>query len=230
MPPIAKLVCNRNGWESPSGIDCKFQGLHGHLHEAVYGFGFEEWLFRGFNFIDNNQEQWYLGYVQAFDNINEGFEINTLYVSTNLYPNQNNICLNQTKRIVGKLNVCKKLTLQDRINAHNDFFDLNGMPQLPLLLRNELEATLIGDNRLEQALASFDEHLFDNNVFNVKFSSAQRYNLPPNEHTNWNFLEAPHGIINHIPENFTLNNIANDLIIEYIAANGGFIPQVLMPL
>ncbi len=229
MPPIARLVCNRNGWTTPSGTDCKFQDNHGFLHEAIYGFGFEEWLFRGFNFTDENQEKWYLGYLQGIDNQADGYEANHLFLSTNLYPNQNAICPQHTKRIVGKLNLCKKLTIHEKEIAHNILFDINQVQQFPNLLRNELENGLLHDVRLQQALNSFDDHLANNNLFNVKFNSAQRFNLP-NENINWNYLQWPHGIIHHIPDNFQLAHIANDQINDYLAMNGGFIQQVLPAL
>ena len=62
---IAKLVCNHKGWISPSGVDCKstYRGMF-----EARGFGFEEWLFRGFHQYING-EKYYLGWIQAFNNM-----------------------------------------------------------------------------------------------------------------------------------------------------------------
>ena len=58
---LARLTNNQNGWQRPSGRPHKSGNVGGNAFEAIYGFGFEEWLFCP----EHNVDGWQYGYVQS---------------------------------------------------------------------------------------------------------------------------------------------------------------------
>lgn len=207
MAHITKLVCNHIGWTSPSGGDCK--SLSPHLFEHN-GFGYEEWLFRGFHQTING-ENYYLGFIQGFQNHANANQIGTIdiYLSTTLYPDRGN-CLTNTKRIIGKLEECSYFSPFENPAIANGFFDENNVHVGIGLLANEAHG------------------LFDiqQRPFNVKFKRGFRYQVPA-ANQKWNFLNVPHGIIQYLPDNFVLEHqIPENFIDQYLLLNGNM-PQIL---
>ncbi len=60
----ARLSFNINGWSHPSGTIGKSRN---NIHERIYGFGFEEWLFnKSFLTKDEKGSVWHFGYLKAY--------------------------------------------------------------------------------------------------------------------------------------------------------------------
>jgi hypothetical protein len=224
MPQITRLVNNRFGWEKPSGIDCKCLNIGAPLFEVKCGFGFEEWLFNNTHNSILEEQSYYFGYLEAFNNnainiINQ----NRIYLFNEMYPNQFGTCDQATKRIVGYLQGVEVISDQEYNHMEDTFFEWK------VIMREELNQALINDNRLAFALNKFDEHWRNRRLFNVKYISAGRFTLP-DQNTNWNYLNVNHGIQLQLRNKFILSNIDNEMINEYVNLNGGNIPQILAPL
>ena len=207
MKDIALLVCNHKGWVRPSGRDCK--SLYAGLFEAR-GFGYEEWLFRGFNQIIDG-EKYYLGWIQAFHNNSiPNIRMKELYLSTNIHASD--YCLKSTKRMIGKIEECSFFSHNDYNKINKTFFDENN---------NETNITCL-KSELSKAGFKYDDSYIP---FNVKFKKGYRYPIP-NTNSRWSYLSSPPGFIGMLPSNFVLNTMNDNSINNYINLNGE-IPLIL---
>lgn len=205
---IAKLVCNHKGWISPSGIDCK--SAYRTMFEAR-GFGFEEWLFRGFHQYING-EKYYLGWIQAFNNMYDPkgrVHLENLYLSTTLHRSA--FCQKGTSRLIGKIENVTLFSTDDFKKVDSVFFDFNGEKRDVNFLKKELKA----------AGFNYEKDL----SFNIKFKKGYRYNVP-GELGRWSQLECPGGFVTKLPPNFNLSEISTDSIQAYLDLNGN-IPLIL---
>jgi|GEM_PF-6761783 len=219
MPLVARLVNNRLGWESPSGIDCKCVNPNAPLFEVQFGFGFEEWLFDSTHHAMIDDQNYYFGYLEGFHQ-QEHLIGREIYLFNEMFNHGNATCTVQTKRIVGCLHgveLINKIDFQQVQNHINHWSKI---------MRQQLQIALLEHPNAAAALNEFDEHNVNNELFNVKFKIGRRFNLPANNQ-NWGYLNINHGIQQLLPNNFGVVNIAQNMVHECIALNGGHIPQIL---
>jgi hypothetical protein len=219
MPLLARLVNNRLGWEKPSGVDCKAINPDAPLFEVQYGFGFEEWLYDPTHHAPVDGENYYFGYLQGFHQPEHLID-NEIYLFNEMYNHGNALCMVQTKRIVGRISGVEVINQDDFNQIQNHIDDWS------VIMRQQLEQALAGHPNIDAALNMFDAHKENNELFNVKYLIGSRFNLP-RHNQNWNILNINHGIQQVFPGNFQIANIPQNLIQEYLALNGGRIPQVL---
>jgi len=212
MPHIAKLVCNRFGWTTPSGLDAKSDNAEYGPFEAQVHFGFEEWLFNREHIITIEEGEFHFGFLECFNN-NQNIpfpnENEELFLFTQLYSNNENPNQLNTKRVVGKVHFHRA------VNQEIYQTILLQHPGIVERMRNELEATLINSPVLIGALNQFDLAAQDNKLFNFLFFAPRRFNLP-HEGVNWEYLNVPHGNQQLLPNNFGLNHLGLDVINDLL--------------
>jgi hypothetical protein len=152
---ISRLSFNTSEWQKPSGIIGKSRNP---IHEQIYGFGFEEWLFNNSFFtIEDNGEKWYFGYIEGLHkNYKLGDENSILQLFTI-------DARTRSRYIVAEINDWKKVDQSESTNLIN---------QNPMLL-SQMENDLIALNN-QQALSKFLQHKRNENtyqLFNLKFKS-----------------------------------------------------------
>lgn len=224
MELIARLVHNSLGWTKPTGTDGKDTKILSPYFEAKYGFGFEEWLFKGSYKCMFNSQGHYLGFIEiGKSDDRQAFDGYPVYLFTETFSNEDKNSTQQTKRLVGCLNGCGLITPEE--------IELVGKLQYERWykeMKNELSEALMHDDRRNSALERFDEEFEKKNLFNIKFTSAQRFALPKTGKT-WSYLQIQKGAISALPDNFTISKFDSNLIKETISKNYGYIPQVLPP-
>lgn len=159
---ITRISFNTNGWGRPSGIDGKSKSP---IHEQVFGFGFEEWLFNS-TFITKESDGsiWHFGYIEGIHkNYRQGDENYPLQLFT--------IDARSKERyLVAEIRDWKKL------NPLDSTFLINQNPILINQMRNDL-VPLQNPN----ALGKFIQHQYNQNgyqLFNIKFKNfSYCYNI-----------------------------------------------------
>jgi hypothetical protein len=153
---IARLSFNTNGWQSPSGLTGKSVNK---IHESIYGFGFEEWLFNK-NFVD--KDGYHFGYIEG---IHKNFQ-----VGDNVYPIELFTIDKRTRKryLVAIIKVWHSLsTTESSILISNNLELIN-------LMKADLQTI---DNL--NALNKFNQHLDNHNsyqLFNFKFKDVEYLN------------------------------------------------------
>ncbi len=171
---ITRLSFNTNGWNQPSGTIGKSRRP---IHEQIYGFGFEEWLFnKSFVDIDDKGVKWHFGYIEGIHkNYRIGDENCTLQLFTIDASTRN-------RYIVAEINEWKKLSPDDSTNL------INHKPVLINQMNNDLNL-LANPN----AIGKFLQHRNNQNgyqLFNIKFKRfSYCYDIT-------NPLEVPNRIYN----------------------------------
>lgn len=154
MPIInTRLSFNTSGWNQPSGTTGKSRSP---IHEQIYGFGFEEWLFnKSFVNINGEGAKWHFGYVEGIHkNYRLGDENCTLQLFTIDARTGN-------RYIVAEIKEWKKLSPNDSTNLIN---------QTPVLI-NQMNNDLIPLAN-PNAIGKFLQHQNNQNgyqLFNIKF-------------------------------------------------------------
>jgi hypothetical protein len=117
---ITRLSFNTNGWTQPSGATGKSRNP---IHEQIYGFGFEEWLFnKTFITKEINGVIWHFGYLEGIHkNYRPGDENYPLQLFTidartrnryivaeikewqKLDPNDSKILINQNSKLIDQM-------------------------------------------------------------------------------------------------------------------------------
>ena len=153
---IARLSFNTNGWQSPSGLTGKSVNR---IHESIYGFGFEEWLFNK-NFVD--KDGYNFGYI-------EGIHKNFQY-GDNRYPIELYTIDSRTKRryLVAIIQEWQSLSTTESSNLISN--------NLELINSMKADIQAIGN---ANALNKFNQHLNNHNsyqLFNLKFKDFEYLN------------------------------------------------------
>jgi len=137
---ITRLSLNTSGWHQPSGATGKSRNR---IHEQIYGFGFEEWLFnKSFTLKDEKGEIWHFGYIEGIHkNHRPGDENFTLQLFT--------IDARTRRRyIVAEINEWKKLSANESTNLiiqncnlidqmKNDLIQLNNPRAIEKFLQHQ---------------------------------------------------------------------------------------------
>jgi hypothetical protein len=224
MALIARLTHNSLGWTKPTGTDCKDTNSLSPYFEAKYNYGFEEWLFKESHKCFLKDQGHYLGFVEmGKSGDSKVFDGSPVYLFTETFSNEDINSPQQTKRLVGSLNGCSLITLED--------MEIVGKVQYEQWYKEmkiELSEALMHDDRRSSALERFDEEFEKRNLFNVKFTSAYRFDLPRSGR-NWSYLKIQTGAIGALPGTFKISEISTRLVRESIDLNGGRIPQILPP-
>jgi hypothetical protein len=148
-PIITRVSYNTNHWLTPSGPDGKSRNP---IHEQIYGFGFEEWLF---NNLLVREDGYHYGYIEGIHkNYTNGDEKHPLHLFTINERNRN-------RNIVAEIGTWKKVDFQESANIVNQF---------PIVI-NQMNNDL---NLLENpnAVGKFIQHQNNQNgfqLFNIKF-------------------------------------------------------------
>jgi hypothetical protein len=165
-----RLSFNTNGWHLPSGAVGKSRNL---IHEQIYSFGFEEWLFnKSFSQIDENGVTWHFGYIEGIHkNYRSSDENYTLQLFTIDKRTGN-------RYIVAEIFEWQKLSPNDSENLINQ----------NIHLINQMHNDLINLEN-PNAIGKFLEHQNNQNkhqLFNIKFKDfSYCYNInEPLERTN----------------------------------------------
>ena len=204
MAFYCRLSYNSNGWQTPSGFNGK--STNPNNHEFDYGFGFEEWLFNGRRFKDDNGKNWHIGYVDPLRDFDHQNQVKQDLVLYTLLNNGNG-----TNRYV----VCK--ISKDEwdyidVNEYNTFVVNN--PQHIQIMRQELINTMtilrpnIITNRFNQQLNMQSPLGVGNSefrLFNIKFLNED---LKPNLVEINNLTPCPDWHINQL-QMFRLYNSQN---------------------
>ncbi len=153
---IARLSFNTNGWQSPSGLTGKSVNK---IHENIYGFGFEEWLFNK-NFVD--KDGYHFGYIEG---IHKNFQD-----GDNTYPLKLYTVDGRTKRryLVAIIKEWHSLSSIESSNLISN--------NLELINSMKADIQAIGN---ANALNKFNQHLYNNNsyqLFNLKFKDVEYLN------------------------------------------------------
>ena len=217
MPYIAKLVCNRLGWTVPSGLDAKSDNTEYGPFEAHYHFGFEEWLFHENHSVELEDGRYFFGFVECFRNNRNFNPIPQLHLHTQLFSNAANPNQVNTKRYVGFLSGVEPISedvYATIIESH---------PGIVARMRNELITALAIDPILHAALYEFDEAAENQELFNCLYVRRNRYHTPV-EGQNWEYLQIQQGLQKHLPNNFRLTEIGQDIIQQL--QNNQNVPQI----
>lgn len=156
---IARLSLNTSGWHQPSGATGKSKNR---IHEQIYGFGFEEWLFNeSFTFKDKNGEIWHFGYIEGiYKNHKPSDENFTLQLFT--------IDARTRKRyIVAEIKEWKKLSANESTNLINQNWDLIDQMKNDIIQLNNPEA--IGKFLKHQNNENNEDNQNTYQLFNIKF-------------------------------------------------------------
>jgi hypothetical protein len=153
---ITRLSFNTKGWQEPSGPLGKSKNQ---IHEHVYGFGFEEWLFNK-EFVD--KDGYHFGYI-------EGIHRNYKQGDSN-YPLELFTIDKRTRRrtlvaILKKWNILSPTESSNLIANNIDWIDK---------MKGDLRA--IGN---ANAINKFNQHLNNRNgyqLFNIKFKDWEFVN------------------------------------------------------
>ena len=217
MPYIAKLVCNRLGWTVPSGLDAKSDNTEFGPFEAHYHFGFEEWLFNEEHTINLGEHSYYFGFVECFRKNRNFNSIPQLHLFTQLFSNTANPNQVNTKRYVGFLSGVEPIT--------NDVYSaiINSHPGIVDRMRKELVTALANDPVLQLALTEYDEAAIERELFNCLYVRRNRHRIPA-EGRNWEYLHIQQGLQQHLPNNFRLTEIGQDIIQQL--QNNQNVPQI----
>ena len=218
MAYIAKLVCNRLGWTVPSGLDAKSDNTEFGPFEAHYHFGFEEWLFNEQHTIDLEDGSYFFGFVECFRN-NRNFNPieHQLHLFTQLFSNIANPNQVNTKRYIGFLSGVYPITN----DAYNNIIDSH--PGIVNRMRKELITALANDPVLQLALTEFDEAAIERELFNCLYVRRNRQHIPA-EGRNWEYLNIQQGLQQHLPNNFRLTEIGQDIVQQL--QNNQNVPQI----
>jgi hypothetical protein len=143
--------------------------------------------------------------------------ISELHLYTQLFSNAANANQVNTKRYVGFLSSVYPITT----DVQNDI--IASHPGLVHRMRMELIAALANDSVLLAALAKFDAAAAKHELFNCLYVRRQRHRTP-DEDCNWEYLQINHGLQQHLPNNFSLTEIGQDVIPQL--QNNQNVPQI----
>ncbi len=151
----ARLSFNTNGWQRPSGSIGKSTNP---IHEHIYGFGFEEWIFnKTFTLMDLKGYKWHFGYIEG---IHKNYRIGDEQQPLKLFTID---ARTKLRYIVAEINEWKKITPEESTIL---------IEQYPNLIE-QLEID-IGAIHNQFALGKFHQHVNNENgyqLFNVKFKN-----------------------------------------------------------
>lgn len=166
---ITRLSFNSNGWHRPSGAIGKSKNP---IHEHIYGFGFEEWLFnKSLITKDNDGAIWHFGYIEGIQkNYRKGDEKHPLHLYT--------IDARLRKRYMVAEIMDWKV-----INSSESVFIINNNQNLIDEMKTDLK--MINN---PNAIGKFTQHMNNQNnhqLFNIKFKKYKYHfentNPLPNE-------------------------------------------------
>jgi hypothetical protein len=147
---ITRLSFNSNGWHHPSGAIGKSKNP---IHEHIYGFGFEEWLFNKTLITkDIDGAIWHFGYIEGIHKNyrpgDENFPLNLFTIDA----------ITRNRYLVSEIREWQKLDPNDAkilISQNPNFINQMQNDLIPLANTN--------------AISKFLQHQNDNQLFNIKF-------------------------------------------------------------
>jgi hypothetical protein len=156
---FSRLSFNVNGWSYPSG---SFGKSRNNIHERIYGFGFEEWLFnKSFITKDEKGSEWQFGYIEGIHkNYKKGDENYPLMLFTIDARTRN-------RYIVAEIKEWKKLEPSDSTII------INQNPKLINQMHNDL-IPLANSNALNKFL-DHQNNRDNSQLFNIKFKEFSFY-------------------------------------------------------
>jgi hypothetical protein len=78
-------------------------------------------------------------------------------------------------------------------------------------MREELHEALTNDPLLQIAIDEFNLAAENHDLFNCLYSQANRHNIPP-INQNYEYIRIPRGQLRHLPSNFKMTEIGQDII------------------
>ena len=157
---ITRLSFNTKGWQEPSGPLGKSKNQ---IHEHVYGFVFEEWLFnKAFSSKEDKNAKWHFGYIEG---IHKNFNLGDDNYPLELFTIDTRT---KTRYLVAEIKEWKA------ISQNESTILINQNPTLINQMQNDLQA-IANPN----ALGKFMQHHNNQNgyqLFNIKFKNWEFIN------------------------------------------------------
>ena len=163
---LARLTNNQNGWRRPSGRPHKSGNAGGNAFEAIYGFGFEEWLFCP----EHNVDGWQYGYVQSIGPNHRNYP---LYLYTFKFQANGN---GPTERLAIAV-INKWEHISDWTDA-----DIAMMSNWSEGMERDVRSVLANDAALEQGITQINQHAEGNpnTLKNIRFEMENVYHFDQN--------------------------------------------------